>query len=74
MKNQITRKNFIISKNNENNLKNLKKVTEIERGNPVSEAKIINVALSQFFENKQKTELESEYTEQLEVLKCYNLI
>lgn len=69
----MKKKTFIISNNNETNLRNLKKITKIEKGKAVSEAKIINVALTQFFRNNP-TPANPEYNKQIEVLECYNLI
>ncbi|MGN1321735.1 MAG: hypothetical protein ACI4VJ_04055 [Methanosphaera sp.] len=62
---------FKITTNNKKNLETLKKVTKIETGTPTSEAKIINVALSEFFRQGQDN---SNFNEQLEVLKWYNII
>lgn len=65
-------KHFKIAYNNENNLKNLKKITKILSGTPVTEATIINLALSEFFKN-QSSKVESDYQYQLDLLKEYNL-
>lgn len=60
-----------LSTQNRENIKKLKKVTRIETGTPTSEAKIINTAIAEFFRQGQDN---SNFNEQLEVLKCYNLI
>lgn len=64
-------KHFKISENNERDVKNLKKITQIISGTPISEATIINLALSEFFKN-QKPMTESDYQYQLDLLKEYN--
>ena len=63
-----------LSTQNRENIKKLKKVTRIETGTPTSEAKIINTAIAEFFKNNTVKHDKQEYTQQLEVLKCYNLI
>lgn len=63
-----------LSTQNRENIKKLKKVTRIETGTPTSEAKIINTAISEFFKNNTVEQDKQDYTQQLEVLKCYNLI
>ena len=65
-------KHFKISENNERDVKNLKKITQILSGTPISEATIINLALSEFFKN-QSSKVESDYQYQLDLLKEYNL-
>lgn len=63
-----------LSTQNRENIKKLKKVTRIEKGNPITESKIINTAISEFFKNNTVEQDKQDYTQQLEVLKCYNLI
>ena len=65
-------KHFKITFNNENDIKNLKKITKILTGTPVTEASIINLALSEFFKN-QSPKVESDYQYQLDLLKDYDL-
>ncbi len=63
-----------LSTQNRENIKKLKKVTRIEKGNPITESKIINTAIAEFFKNNTVEHDKQDYTQQLEVLKCYNLI
>lgn len=69
----MIRKNFNISEQNEEKIRNLQKVTQIEKGKPVSQSQIINTALTYFFTAKQDFE-ETNYTQLVEVLRCYNII
>lgn len=69
----MIRKNFNISEQNEEKIRNLQKVTQIEKGKQVSQSQIINTALTYFFTPKQDFE-EINYSQLVEVLRCYNII
>lgn len=69
----MIRKNFNISEQNEEKIRNLQKVTQIEKGKQVSQSQIINTALTYFFTAKQDFK-EINYSQLVEVLRCYNII
>lgn len=69
----MIRKNFNISEQNEEKIRNLQKVTQIEKGKQVSQSKIINTALTYFFTAKQDFK-EINYSQLVEVLRWYNII